>query len=188
MRASQGRACWSLWELLAQLWLLNQSSPLSPASLMCAATFLTGINGVNGEVRSVFNNFSQRGHRFFSCFPAWFCRQCFGCMSFQQGLLWLCYCSVSFQELPEQTRTTFPGEMQVIHQGTATLTCKSHRRTVFITTLPLHHENNFFPLFPLVQHDLPSASQTKQGKGGNGGWKQTHLAYTCSDCPDLFAK
>lgn len=54
--------------------------------------------------------------------------------------------------------------------------------------LHLHHENKFFPLFPLVEHDLPSASQTKQGRGGNGGWKQTQLAYTRSDCPDLFAK
>lgn len=55
--------------------------------------------------------------------------------------------------------------------------------------LHLHHENKFFFFVSnLAQHDLPSASQAKQGRGSKGGRKQAHLAYARSDCPGLSAK
>lgn len=175
MRASQGRAYWSSWAMA------SQSSPLSPDKLMYAATFL---KGVNEEVGLVFNTFLTAVTVFSAVFQLG-----------SVGVLWLYVLSAGFAVTlllqwliagaPRANQNYIPWRDASSKPRNCHPTCKSHRRTVFITMLHLHHKNKFFPLFPLVQHDLSSASQTKQGKGG---WKQTHLAYAHSDCPDLFAK
>lgn len=184
-RDSQGMVYWGSWGLLAHLLPLNRSSP---ARLMRAAIFVTAVNEAVGLVS---NNFSKRGHGAFSAVFQ---------LSSVASALAMCpfsrVCSDSITEVScHRSSHSTPG----LHipwgdagtkPGNSHAPCKSHRRTFFITTLHLHHENKFFFFVSnLVQHDLPSASQTTQGRGGKEGRrKQAHLAYARSDCPGLFAK
>ena len=159
---------WSSRGLLAQLWPLNRPSPSSPARLTCAAIFLTAVNEAVGLV---FNNFSQCGHGAFAAV-------------FQLGsvasALAMCpfsrVCSDSVTEASHRRRSHSRPGLHIPWGNAGTkpsnchATCKSHRRTFFITTLHLHHENKFFFLVSnLAQHDLPSVSQTKQGRGSKVG-------------------
>lgn len=183
-RDSQGMVYWGSCGLLAHLLPLNRSSP---ARLMRAAIFVTAVDEAVGLVS---NNFSKRGHGAFSAVFQ---------LSSVASALTMCpfsrVCSDSITEVScHRSSHSTPG----LHipwgdagtkPGNSHAPCKSHRRTFFITTLHLHHENKFFFFVSnLAQHDLPSASQTTQGRGGKGRRKQAHLAYACSDCPGLFAK
>jgi len=75
---------------------------------------------------------------FFSCFPAQFCSQYFGCVCFPQGL--------------QQRSHSRPG-LHLLRGDAGTkpsnrhVTCTCHRTTFFITMPHLHHEKRFFFCF-----------------------------------------